>query len=146
MGTTTTRLVGVGSADHIAELDLRYRVLRRPLGRARGSEVYAHEVDCLHLVALDERESVVGCVAFHPQGPHHGRLLQMAVEPSWQGRGVGRALVEALEAEVGQRGFRRVVLHAREHAVGFYERLGYACFGDPYEEVGVPHRDMQRTL
>lgn len=146
MSSPTPRRVDVGSADHIAELDLRYRVLRQPLGRERGSEVYAHEADCLHYVAVDERDRVIGCVVFHPQGPHHGRLLQMAVDPSCQGQGVGRVLVDALEKSVAGEGFRRVVLHSRDHAIGFYERLGYVCFGEPYEEVGVPHRNMQRTL
>jgi predicted GNAT family N-acyltransferase len=30
--------------------------------------------------------------------------------------------------------------------VPFYERLGYAVYGDPFEEVGVPHRHMRRAL
>ena len=57
-----------------------------------------------------------------------------------------RALVAHLEAELRDRGLREVVLHARDHAIGFYARLGYAPFGEPYEEVGIPHRNMRKTL
>lgn len=136
-----------GDPRFVGQLDLRYRILRVPLGMPPGSEVYAHEDDCLHLVACVEASAtVVGCVIFHPDGAGGGRLLQMAVDPTLHGRGVGRQLVEALEAELVERGVRSVVLHARHHAVGFYERLGYVCFGAPYDEVGMPHRTMRRDL
>jgi predicted GNAT family N-acyltransferase len=70
----------------------------------------------------------------------------MAVEPARQGTHVGQALVRELEQEVSRRGFRTVTLHARETAVGFYARLGYQVFGEPFTEVGVPHRHMRREL
>ena len=106
---------------------------------------FPYEGESLHLVALDQTR-VVGCVLFHPEGPTTGRLFQMAVEPERQGRGLGTRLVRALEVEVAARGFREVVLHARDGAVGFYARLGYVTFGEPYMEVGIPHQNMRRTL
>jgi ribosomal protein S18 acetylase RimI-like enzyme len=130
---------------HRGALDLRYRVLRAPLGMPPGSERYGAEDACLHFVAV-AAGLVVGCVVFHPQSETGGRLLQMAVDPAWQGRGVGRLLVEELEREVGRRGFRSVLLHARQGAIGFYERLGYECEGEPYVEVGIPHRTMIKAL
>jgi hypothetical protein len=47
---------------------------------------------------------------------------------------------------VRQRGLFAVHLHARANVVGFYERLGYETYGEPFEEVGLPHRHMRRTL
>ena len=41
---------------------------------------------------------------------------------------------------------REVTLHARANVVGFYERLGYSAQGDPFLEVGIPHRHMRRAL
>jgi ribosomal protein S18 acetylase RimI-like enzyme len=127
------------------ELDLRWRVLRAPLGHPREATRFPFEGESLHLVALDGRQ-VVGCVLFHPEGPHTGRLFQMAVEPALQGKHIGQELVRALETEVRSRGFRTVTLHARESAVGFYARLGYEVFGEPFTEVGIPHRHMRRQL
>jgi ribosomal protein S18 acetylase RimI-like enzyme len=124
---------------------LRWRVLRAPLGHAREATRFPFEDESLHLVAL-EAGQLVGCVLFHPEGPHTGRLFQMAVEPARQGQHLGRKLVRALEAEVARRGFRSVTLHAREGAVGFYARLGYETFGEPFSEVGVSHRHMRRML
>ena len=130
---------------HAAELDLRFRVLREPLDLPRGSEWYDFEADCVHVVAV-EGQAVVGCVLFHPDGKGGGRLLQMAVEEHLQGQGLGRILVERLEEEVARAGVGWIHLHARDHAVGFYEKLGYEPVGDLFVEVGIPHYDMKKRL
>jgi ribosomal protein S18 acetylase RimI-like enzyme len=144
---TPERLMFIGndSPDYASELDLRWRVLRKPLGHGREAVAFPFEAESLHLVALDGQR-VVGCVLFHPEGPGTGRLFQMAVEPDRQGSGLGTRLVRALEAEVARRGFHEVTLHARDSAVGFYARLGYQAFGEPYVEVGIPHQSMRKTL
>ena len=139
------RVIQAGHHLHEAELDLRFRILREPLGMVRGSEWFDHEEDCVHVVAVEE-DRVVGCVLFHPTCENGGRLLQMAVEEHLQGHGVGRLLVEMLEREVAGDGIGWVQLHAREHAIGFYERLGYHCVGEPYVEVSIPHRNMKKNL
>ena len=127
------------------EVELRWRVLRAPLGHPREATRFPFEAESLHLLAVDEGE-VVGCVLFHPEGRDTGRLFQMAVEPARQGQHLGTRLVRELEAEVARSGFRTVTLHARDSAVGFYEWLGYETFGEPFMEVGIAHRHMRRRL
>ena len=46
-------------------VELRFAVLRAPLGMPRGSEIYTNESDTLHLVA-HEGNVVLGCVLLHP--------------------------------------------------------------------------------
>ncbi len=130
---------------YAGELELRYRVLREPLGFPRSAVAFPFEAQSLHLVA-HQGDTVVGCVLFNPEDAHGGRLFQMAVMPSLQGKGLGARLVVALEAELRRRGFSHVHLHARAHVVPFYERLGYAVYGEPFTEVNVPHRHMRKTL
>jgi ribosomal protein S18 acetylase RimI-like enzyme len=145
MSRETFRFIGLDAPEYAQELDLRWRVLRKPLGFAPEAVAFPFEAESLHLVALDAGR-VMGCVLFHPEGTETGRLFQMAVEPDRQGTGLGTTLVRALEAELARRGFREVILHARDSAVGFYARLGYAPVGPPYVEVGVPHQNMRRSL
>jgi predicted GNAT family N-acyltransferase len=137
--------IGTDSPEYARELDLRWRILRKPLGHGPEAVAFPFEAESLHLIAL-EGDRVVGCVLFHPEGPATGRLFQMAVEPDRQGTGLGTGLVRALEAEVARRGFGEVTLHARDSAVGFYARLGYEAFGEPYVEVGIPHRSMRKAV
>jgi predicted GNAT family N-acyltransferase len=145
MSEPVLRFIGLDAPEYAQELDLRWRVLRQPLGFAPDAVAFPFEAESLHLVALDGGR-VVGCVLFHPEGTETGRLFQMAVEPHRQGTGLGTRLVRTLERELARRGFREVVLHARDTAVGFYARLGYAPVGPPYSEVGIPHQNMRRAL
>ena len=153
MTLPTLRFIDPAHPLYEGELELRYRVLREPLGRPRESVRFPFEAQSLHLVAVPAegaQQEVAGCVLFHPDSapgePAGGRLFQMAVHPRRQGQGLGAQLVRHLEAELRRRGFARVHLHARASVVPFYERLGYAPYGEPFVEVDIPHRHMQRAL
>ena len=142
-------LVTLDSPHYARERELRYEVLRRPLGQAPGSEVFPYEAESLHLVAFNDDGAVVGCVLFHGEGGEEepaGRLFQMAVRDDLRGQGLGRRLVEGLEAALVQRGVKRVYLHARADVTGFYVRLGYREIGAPFVEVGIEHREMEKRL
>ncbi|MCB9730798.1 MAG: GNAT family N-acetyltransferase [Deltaproteobacteria bacterium] len=140
------REAAIGSTDYLGARRLRYEVLRRPIGWAEGTERQAVEDDATHWVAVDAGGQVIGCVMMHDQGDGTARLLQMAVAEPLQRRDIGRALVEALEARARERGVHTITLHARETAIPFYQRLGYATVGEPYVEVTLPHQTMQRRL
>jgi predicted GNAT family N-acyltransferase len=73
-------------------------------------------------------------------------MRQVAVAVDAQGRGIGRLLVAEAEAESRRRGWTRMVLHARDAAIPFYLKHGYATEGEPYLEVGIPHRTMAKSL
>ncbi len=70
----------------------------------------------------------------------------MAVHAELQGRGIGTALVEYAEALARELGHRRMVLHARETALPFYEKLGYARIGEMVVKVTIPHWEMAKEL
>jgi ribosomal protein S18 acetylase RimI-like enzyme len=138
------RWIDTRDALYAAELTLRFELLRRPLGMPPGSEIFPFEAESLHLVAVEASE-VIGCVLFHREG-EGGRLFQMAVAEAWQHRGIGSRLVRALEERLRRDGVAEIHLHAREPFVRFYERLGYAIVGEPFTEVGILHRKMQKTV
>jgi len=141
------RWIAADGPELAAEHDLRYRVLRAPLGMGRDTVRSPIEHESWHLCAFDgvsADAALVGCVLFHIDEAEGGRLLQMAVDPRLQGLGLGRQLVQTLEARVAATGMTTIHLHARDSAIGFYERLGYEVEGDAYVEVGIPHHDMRK--
>jgi predicted GNAT family N-acyltransferase len=75
-----------------------------------------------------------------------GHLGRLAVRPETRGTGLGIDLVRAIEARAAERGLRVVALSAQTHALGFYERLGYTAYGPEFDDAGLPHRWMSRTL
>ena len=95
-----------------------------------------------HWLALAADGTPIGCARLLPDG-HVGR---MAVLPSWRGHGVGRGLLSAVLHAAQDRGHRTLRLSAQTHAAGFYARAGFAAMGPEYEEAGIPHLAMQKTL
>jgi len=75
--------------------------------------------------------------------PHIGRV---AVIKERRGRGIGRAVMLALHDLARQRGFRSLTLAAQLHAIGFYEKLGYAARGPVFLDAGIEHRWMDVEL
>ncbi|CAM5412876.1 GNAT family N-acetyltransferase OS=Streptomyces alboniger OX=132473 GN=CP975_09040 PE=4 SV=1 [Streptomyces alboniger] len=75
-----------------------------------------------------------------------GALGRLAVRRSARGLGVGARLVAAIEDAARARGLTAVDLHAQTHALGFYERLGYAAYGPEFPDAGIPHRAMRKAL
>lgn len=75
-----------------------------------------------------------------------GRIGRMAVLHDWRGKGIGAALLDALLEQARSRRYSDIVLHAQRSAVAFYQQHGFATSGDEFEEAGIPHITMRRTL
>jgi len=101
-----------------------------------------YDVVSTHWLAIADDGNPIGCARLLPDG-HIGR---MAVLPAWRGRGVGRALLAAILTAAQARGHRTLMLSAQTHAAGFYARAGFVAMGAEYEEAGIPHMAMQKTL
>jgi len=133
-----------GTPRYHAVRELRDAVLRRPLGLALPED-FGPEDGFRHF-ALIEDETVVACVMAVPRGPGRWQIRQMAVAFDRQRAGLGREVLRRAEAALGASGARYLYLHARAHAIGFYERLGYVGVGERFEEVGIAHLEMEKAL
>lgn len=143
------RVIDFDSDAYRQTLDLRERVLRRPLGRSLSAKDLAGEREQWHFGLFDEEGKLTACLVAAPaQGVTNPsvRLRQMAVDPDHHSRGLGRRLIRETEEELGRRGITSITLHARTSATGFYARLGYRTTGDEFMEIGVPHQAMKKTL
>ena len=139
------RVLEFGSEDYALTVDLRRRVLRIPLGLDFTPEQIEAENEDLHLAAF-EHGRLVACLVLTPVSKLEVKMRQVAVEPEMQGVGIGKALVVFSEAEARSRGFRLMSMSARDTAIPFYERLGYSAVGEPFTEVGIPHRRMEKAI
>lgn len=61
------------------------------------------------------------------------QLRGMAVLPNHQKKGFGDQLVQFAEADARNANIDLIWFNAREIAVGFYRKLGYEIWGDPFE-------------
>jgi GNAT superfamily N-acetyltransferase len=143
--TYVIREIAYGSAEYRAELELRDAVLRRPLGRQLSAKDTENENAAIHLACfLGER--LIGCLVLRPLADAEIRMRQVAVATEMQRQGFGAALVNHAETTARERGFHRMVLNARETAVPFYEKHGYARCGPRIDILTIPHWEMEKQL
>ncbi len=71
---------------------------------------------------------------------------RVAVLESERGRGVGRALMAAIETRAQQQGLDAIILHAQVAVIPFYEELEYHARGEVFQEAGIDHRSMAKSL
>ncbi|MEU6095495.1 GNAT family N-acetyltransferase [Streptomyces sp. NPDC047079] len=142
-------------ADREACFAVRKEVFVREQGVPEDIEYDAYDAGALHVLAI-RRDGVPlgtgrllhGEAAAAKTGgdPSVGSLGRLAVTREARGVGVGAALVRAIEDAARARGLTAVDLHAQTHALGFYERLGYAAYGPEFPDAGIPHRAMRRPV
>ena len=100
----------------------------------------------VHAVARNRLGLAVGTGRLLQHAPGVGRIGRMAVTRVLRGSNVGRDVLRALMLAATQRGDHEVLLHAQRTAQGFYARLGFVPRGEPFEEAGIVHIEMHRTL
>lgn len=134
------------SPQHEAAKELRAEVLRKPLGLSPDDPAFNDVETDVHLVAL-KNEEVVGVVVLVPDYKlDTGKLRQMATSEKVRGEGYGVKLVNELERQAKSIGLSKIILHARHYAVGFYEKLGYTVTSEVFQEVGMDHYVMEKTI
>jgi len=121
----------VGDVPSIYEL-IRVFADRRLMIRRSLGELYESIRE--FLVATDESNRVVGCVALHVFWEDLAELKCLAVSEDLHGRGIGRLLVEAcwdsaLELELK-------TVFTLTHAVDFFERCQYVQI----DKAELPHK------
>ena len=106
----------------------------------------AHDENSLHAVSRNRLGQVIATGRLLPSEGGVGRIGRMAVHRTLRGGGHGAAVMKTLEDAARQRGDREVALSAQRSAEAFYRRLGYAVAGEPYDDAGIVHIEMRRSL
>jgi predicted GNAT family N-acyltransferase len=99
-------------------------------------------------------ENAIHAIAFDKTGQALGyaRLLttkqlgRMAVYGEYRRKGIGSALLGVLEEEARKIHYDHIFLHAQIQALPFYEKHGYQSQATPFDEAGIPHLMMTKTL
>ncbi len=137
--------------------DLRWRVLREPLGLGKGTECDQYDnpelyPDTVHS-AISHKDLVVATGRIHQldKDPSKLRVRYMAVDPAHRGRGLGSTILQCMEATAHERfpDGRSIILDARYQAVNLYRRAGYtAVTGRVYYSSlsGLPHIKMHKKI
>ena len=124
---------------------LRTRVFVDEQGVPPEIEQDAADAEAVHVLSRDDAGAVVATGRLLVRGSTAG-IGRMAADASVRGQGYGAAVLEELHRQAVLGGVTEVELHAQVSARGFYERAGYAAVGGEYEEAGITHVTMRRSL
>ena len=136
---------GFASPEYGLSVDLRYKILRVPLGLTFTVEELQKDEHDIHF-GLFDNSSLVACLILSPGENGRIKMRQVAVDDLMQGLGLGKKLSLEAEAYARKNGFSTVYCNARKSASPFYKKLGYKIVSDEFVEVGIPHYVMEKKL
>lgn len=141
-----TSLISVRIADWRLDRDalqkIRRTVFIEELSIPAELEWDGRDSSAVHLLAETHDNQAIATVRLLPEG-HIGR---MAVLQTWRNRGAGTLLMEALLELAHKQQLDALSLNAQSAATGFYLKQGFEAEGSLFEEAGIPHLKMSRTI
>ena len=105
--------------------NLRWKILRKPLGQEIDSIKDELENKSYHLVALLDEINIIGVGRLHSLNKEKSQIRYMAISKKYQKLNVGKKILKGLELRAKTDNKKHIVLHARESALNFYINNGY---------------------
>lgn len=131
--------------EYKSELELRDKVLRKPLGMHISDDNLEIEINDYHICAL-VNSKVVGTPLLRKISNTTFQMKQVAVDESLRNKNIGRNLISFAESFAKDKGFTKIILNARKTAIPFYENINYKKIGEEFTEVGILHMKMTKDL
>jgi predicted GNAT family N-acyltransferase len=126
---------------------VRFEVLRKPWGQPPGSEKDQQESECIHLMAVNQANEILGVCRLQFNSADEAQLRFMGVKENTQGQGVGRMLIDHAEKIAVRTNAKKLILQAREIAVPFYKKCGYIIIEKSFLMWGsIQHYLMKKDL
>lgn len=105
-------------------------------------ELDAYDLTATHLVAI-AGGNVVGTLRLIA-GTEHTKIGRVVVAKAWRGRGVAARMMRHAMAVARAAGATRFYLAAQADKTAFYERFGFAAYGEPFDDgSGILHLSMK---
>ncbi len=120
---------------------IRTRVFIKEQAVAPDFEWDEIDATAVHLLATQENVPIacLRIIDYHKIG-------RMAVLIEYRRHGLGAALLLEAVKICKAHGSKAAYLSAQTHAIKFYEHIGFKVTSEVYQDVHIPHVDMQMTL
>jgi len=125
--------------------DIRREVFCVEQGVSEAEEMDGLDDECVHYL-LRLGGAAVGTARVRSLAPGSAKIERMAVLRPHRGARLGARLMRRLLGDLEEAGIGKAVLHAQLRTVPFYAGLGFATKGAPFDEAGIAHVAMERTL
>lgn len=128
--------------DRDACLAVRDQVFVVEQAVAREDDQDEFDAGARHVLVRDLQGNPIGTGRLTAQAV----IGRLAVLKQWRGKQVGAAILNTLVEKARSLAYPAVELHAQSDAVQFYEKFGFATYGEEFVECGIKHWHMRREL
>ena len=139
----------VSPQDHIDfenYFNLRWEILRKPLGGSLSSVKDNLEDKSYHLMALFENK-IIGVGRLHNLDSNWCQIRYMGVLNAYRSREVGSEILKKIENYAKNNNKKYILLHARESALNFYIKNQYIFIEKSHLLLGkIQHYLMIKEL
>ncbi|MFW6358930.1 MAG: GNAT family N-acetyltransferase [Chroococcales cyanobacterium] len=124
---------------------IRQKVFQEEQGVSAELEFDGKDETAQHLLAYLDKIAV-GTLRIRRLDSESAKIERLAVLPEARGKGIGKALMKQALREIEEQGFHQAVLNAQVYIQPLYETLGFEVVGDRFQEAGILHVKMVKTL
>ncbi|MEM6896989.1 MAG: GNAT family N-acetyltransferase, partial [Pseudomonadota bacterium] len=127
---------------------MRRMVFINEQGVSEADEVDGKDKDAVHLLASLNGYPVGAARVLRLDQMENPtvKIGRVCVLRDHRGKGIGEAILEQCHKSARSLGATRAILGAQVSALAFYERLGYRAYGEVFDDAGIDHRMMEKTL
>jgi YbgC/YbaW family acyl-CoA thioester hydrolase len=125
---------------------VRTEVFVQEQGIAREDEWDEADKTAVHAVVYNRLDMPLATGRLLVAAPGVGKIGRMASKRVLRGSQLASQVLEALVQKARARGDKEVMLHAQRSAALFYAKSGFQERGQPFDEVGIAHIEMFKTL
>lgn len=79
-------------------------------------------------------------------GGRTAKIERFGVILEARGKGVGRLILDKILADLREQGIAKATLEAQVQALPFYEKSGFAAYGEEFMDARIPHKKMEIHL
>jgi len=148
--TVTTKLMGKVGKLHVKWLKgtddladaykIRFRVFVEEQNVPPDIEIDEIDGTAHHIVVYQDGIPVGTGRVFEQNGRYY--LGRIAVLKEYRKQHIGSLIVDLLLQKAFELGAAEVHIHAQTSALGFYKKLGFIPYGEPFDEAGIEHVNM----
>lgn len=133
--------------DFLNYYHLRWKILRKPFNKKKGSEKDSKEFVSYHIMACNEKNKVVAVGRIHKDCNKKAQIRYMAVEKKYQRSEIGKSILEDLENYALSNSIETIYLNSRESALEFYIKNGYKIIEKSHLLFGnLQHWLMEKNI
>ncbi|MEZ4805284.1 MAG: GNAT family N-acetyltransferase [Bacteroidia bacterium] len=141
---TEFKIIPHGSTEWKNAVQLREDILRKPLGQSFTIEELEEERKHIQVVGIMNQD-VVATAVLCPEGSNL-KMQRVVVKNGIQSNGIGSKLMTYCEEYARNHKYTNMYCHARDSAVAFYLKNSYIGDGEYFDEDGIPHLKMFKSI